>query len=208
MESKNKKLIIFDFDGVLVNTIDFCFTELKIFNNDLTLEKFKSFAHGNFHDSLDKNKTKNSFVVPGNWQEIYDKNIKEFTINDVFDNTIKVLSKNNYLVIVSSSWNESINKFLDKENIKKYFTDILGADTHKSKIVKIKLVLKKYKIEAQNAVFITDSLGDILEGNECGVYSIAVTWGIHDKKTLEKGKPSIIIDDPRDLLKTIQFVLK
>ncbi len=95
-----------------------------------------------------------------------------------------------------------------KENIKKYFSDILGTDVHKSKIVKIKSLLEKYNIKPENAVFITDSLGDILEGNECGVKSIGVTWGIHHRETLEKGNPIIIIHSPMDLLTTVQNVLK
>ncbi|MFZ3015756.1 MAG: HAD hydrolase-like protein, partial [Minisyncoccia bacterium] len=60
----------------------------------------------------------------------------------------------------------------------------------------------------KDVVFITDSLGDILEGNECGVKSIGVTWGLHGRETLKKGNPVAIIDDPRDLEGVINNVLK
>lgn len=79
---------------------------------------------------------------------------------------------------------------------------------HGSKIIKINSILKKYNIEPNDTVFITDTLGDIKEAKECGVKSIAVTWGLHDRETLEKGNPVAIIDDPRELLRVIEKVLK
>jgi len=152
MDSENKKLVMFDFYGVLINT--------------------------------------------------------ELAVTDVLRDLIKFLSQKYILVIVSSSYSESINLFLKKENIKDYFSDVLGADIHRDKRIKIKSILDKYNIKSENAVFITDSLGDILEVNECKVNSIGVTWGIHDREILKKGNPAMIIDDPRDLLEAIQNVLK
>jgi len=110
-------------------------------------------------------------------------------------------------VIVSSSSTKCINDFLLKEKIDN-FSDVLGTDIHKSKIIKINTLLEKYNINPNDAVFITDSLGDILEGNVCGVKSIGVTWGIHPKENLEKGNPIAVISDPRDLLECIKNVLK
>lgn len=122
--------------------------------------------------------------------------------------TIISLSENYILAIVSSSFNKYISDFLTKEGIGVYFSDILGLDNHKSKVIKINILLKKYNILPKDAVFITDSLYDILDGNGCGVRSIGVTWGLHHKKELDKGNPVTTIDNPRDLLDSIQNVLK
>jgi len=46
-----------------------------------------------------------------------------------------------------------------------------------------------------------------LDGNSCGVKSIGVTWGLHDKKELYKGNPIVTIDNSKDLLSAIQNVL-
>ncbi len=208
MNLKDKKLIIFDFDGVLVNTLQFSFSIHKGLNENLTWNKFQDFSNGNFHDGIGKAVEDESYVVPKNWDEYYDNNIIKLNINDILNNAIYILQNKNIITIVSSSGSQSIEKFLIKEGIREYFSDILGTDFHKSKIVKINYILKKYNLKLKDAVFITDSLGDILEANECGITSIGVTWGIHSKETLKKGHPIAIIDSPIDLVTTIENVLK
>jgi phosphoglycolate phosphatase len=100
-----------------------------------------------------------------------------------------------------------INTFLKKESIDGFFIDVLGADVHKSKVTKIKMLLDKYKVHPKDAVFITDTLGDVLEANECGVPSIAVTWGLHEKETLSKGNPAKIIENPLFLIEAVKEIL-
>lgn len=201
------KLVIFDFDGVLINTIEFSFLEHKKYNPNLTYQKFQSFCNGNFCDGVDKAVAEGSHLVPKDWDKSYIENTKRITINEILNKAIKTLSKEYLISIVSSSGSIAINNFLEKEKVKNYFTDILGVDVHRDKTEKIKSLLEKYKISPNAAVFVTDTLGDILEAEKCGVKSIGVTWGLHGRKTLEKGNPVAIIDDPRDLLKTIKNVL-
>jgi phosphoglycolate phosphatase len=121
--------------------------------------------------------------------------------------SIKNLSEQYTLSIVSSSSSSYIKNYLEKRNILSCFLDILGFDVSADKTIKIKSLLEKYGIGSKDTVFITDTLGDIVEAEKCEVRSIGVTWGLHDRKTLEKGSPEVIIDDPRDLLKTIENVL-
>ena len=170
MNEENKKLIMFDFDGVLVDTL---------FVGNKIVEEIN-----------------------------YDNSVREIKIPNFLKEIVSALAKKYILVIISSGGTSSIKKILEKENVYGYFNDILGNDVNTSKISKIKIVLEKYNILPKNSIFITDTLSDTLEAKECEVKSIAVTWGFNDRKTLEKGNPIVIIDDPRDLLEAIQNVLK
>lgn len=122
--------------------------------------------------------------------------------------TVVTLSFQYLLAVVSSSPDKYIIDYLESEGMENYFNEISGSDVHKSKVVKINLILEKYKVSPKDTVFITDSLYDILDGNSCGVKSIGVTWGLHDKNELNKGNPIVIIDDVTKLLSAIQNVLK
>lgn len=208
MDIVNKKLVIFDFDGVLVNTLDFSFNEHKKLNSTLTWKKFQDFSNGNFRSGIGKAVFKENYKIPDEWDDIYTKNIEGFTISNVLNKTIKELSIKYILTIVSSSSSKVINKFLAKEKSTEIFSDVLGADIHSNKTIKINSLLSKYNVVPVNALLITDSLGDVLEANECGINSIGVTWGIHGKEKLEEGNPIGIIDDPRLLLDAIKNVLK
>ena len=54
MSLENKKLVMFDFDGVLVNTLDIRYRLHKDVNENLTFERFNSFSEGNFHEEMAK----------------------------------------------------------------------------------------------------------------------------------------------------------
>lgn len=122
--------------------------------------------------------------------------------------TVITLSLKYLMTVVSSSPDKYIINYLENKGIGKYFNEIFGSDVYKSKVIKINNILEKYSVSPKDAVFITDSLYDILDGNGCGVRSIGVTWGLHDKKELDKGNPIVIIDNSKDLLNAIQNVLK
>lgn len=199
-----RKLVIFDFDGVLVDTEELCYKIHKDVNGNLTWEQFQGFSEGNFHEGMKKAVREDSYIIPHNFFELYEKGLSEINIHDILRDAVLHLKDKYKLAIISACGSSFISNSLEKENLTKCFSDILGFDVHTNKSVKIKSLLKKYNIAPEDAVYITDTLGDILEGNECGIKSIGVTWGLHNKETLSRGNPVSIIDDPRDLLKAIQ----
>ena len=208
MNVENKKLVIFDFDGVLANTIPFCLRLHQESNKNFSLEKLREICLGNFLDGINKIKQEDGHIVPDDFHDKYRVEAEKIRMEDVLKETVESLSKNYILTIVSSSPTISIKKFLEREKMDIYFSDILGTDIHENKTVKIISLLKKYEILSDKAIFVTDTLGDIIEGNKCDVKSIAVTWGLHERGILEKGNPAVIIDDPRDLVNSIQNILK
>ena len=206
MNSQNKKLVIFDFDGVLVDTLGVCLSINQEYNDNLSLEEFKNCFNGNLFKAERENGR--TFKTHLDFGKKYDLKSRNIIIPEILKLTVEELSKNYILTIVSSSFSESIKKILERENILDCFSDVLGVDVDKDKVVKNNLILKKYNTSPNNAVFITDTLGDVLEARECEIRAIAVTWGFQERKILEKGNPVSIIDDPRDLLKKIDDVLK
>lgn len=199
------KLIIFDFDGVLVDTLLACYSIVSETNEDLSIEEYKNFFAGNINDALRGNKKMNPHP---DFFGCYDVNTREIKVPLILKALVEKLSENYILSIVSSTATSSIRTILEREGINKYFKDILGNDVHGSKVVKIEMVLEKENTLPKDTVFVTDTLGDILEGKKCDVKSIAVTWGFHDKETLEKGNPAVIVDNPSDLEGAIKDVLK
>src|SRR3989344_9384343 len=177
------KLVIFDFDGVLVNSTLFWFGLNKEVNENLTWGKYQSFSHGNFWKILNNEVKSGSHVLPENYSEKYAKELLDNHQISTKD-TILNLNKRFRLAIVSSSSDSAIKGLLKKENLLDSFSEVFGSDRHESKAEKINDLLVEYSVLSTDAVFITDSLGDILEANEAGVKSLGVTWGLHDRETL------------------------
>lgn len=204
-----KKLVLFDFDGVLINTIQFWFRLHKSANETLTWEQFSDMSNGNFILKQNEMHKEGKYVWPSNYEESYDEALeKEFTMEDILHDAILNLATKYHLSIVSSASNKIIAKFLQKQNLEGCFNEILGYEDHHSKVVKIASLLDKHQVSTKNAILITDTLGDVVEAGEAGVYSLGVTWGLHDRTKLESGNATKVIDSPLDLVSTIEDVLK
>ena len=204
MNPENKKLIMFDFDGVLVDTLLVGFAVTKEANANISIDEYKTLFEDNINKAIELNKVKKH----PNFFERYDIHAREIKVPEIIKEIIKILYEKYILIIISSTGTSSIKNILERDNVLEYFDDILGNDIHTSKVEKIKTIFEKYNIKSDHTIFITDTLGDIKEATKCEVKSIGVTWGWHDPKTLKKGNPATIIDNPMDLLKAIEDMLK
>ena len=198
------KVILFDFDGVIVDTFSFCY---RIMNSrdPLSEDAYRAKFEGNINDAL-KKPVQNPQAKPFDFFGQYNPELMVRQPNEEMVKVIKELARSHTLIIISSTISSSISQFLEMQGLADAFKEILGNDVEKSKVKKINDVLQRYGIKPTETVFITDTLGDIKEANVCGVKSIAVTWGYHRSTTLEKGSPYRIIVHPNMIIETIQMM--
>lgn len=189
LENFKKRVIIFDFDGVIAETFSFCYNIWSLLI-PLTLNEYRKWFENNINDTLQKieKEKKDKFF------DEYSIKLKDSKVNDVIVETIKKLSENYILAIISSTITPLISDYLKSSEIRNCFNEILGNDIGENKVRKIQMVLDKYSINPFEAIFITDTLGDIKEAEKCGVKSIAVTWGYHTAEILKRGNPYKIIN--------------
>ncbi len=195
-------IILFDFDGVIADTFSFCY---RIMNSrdSISEDEYRTRFEGNINDAS-KKPAQNPQAKPFDFFGQYHPELMACQPNEEMVKTIRELARNHTLIIISSTISSSIAEFLEMQDLMNVFKEILGNDVEKSKVKKINDVLQRYKIKPTETVFITDTLGDIMEAKACGVKSIAVTWGYHPTETLEKGNPFKIIDHPNKIIETIR----
>lgn len=196
------KTILFDFDGVLVDTFSICFSLSSECNENLSLEDYRSFFNGNIYNT--KRSDGRPIGYRSDFHEKYEIHTRELKVPDELKKLLKNLSSKYTLAIVSSTPTRLIKDILNREDLVSCFTDIYGSDLHRSKVIKIKILLEKYKTLPNNAVFITDTAGDIIEARECDVRSVAVTWGYQKKENLLKEKPLAVVETPKALEEKIE----
>jgi len=202
----SKKVFIFDYDGVIVDTFDVFFeyfmkgcekegvTEIK------TKEDFLRLYNGNMYESMFKmgmSKEKILRIV----YTMKDGILKHQDKIDLFlgiKNVIKRLSKDNLLYIVTSSETDLVIKFLKIHGINEFFEDVIGSDKEHNKIKKIKSIKEKHT--NVSFFYIGDTAGDIVEGGNADVVTVAVGWGWHSKNVLLDENPDFFVNNPKDLL--------
>jgi phosphoglycolate phosphatase len=193
------KAIIFDFDGVIADTYDFNMGITKEVGHDVSHEDFKAHHDGN---CLEKPRIVFTEESADNFFSKYFEKITDVKPFFSLEN-IQTLKKISALYIISSTKEQSIKKFLNHNSLN-YFDEILGCDFHKSKVEKFKYLLNKYNLKPDEVIFVSDTLGDILEANKVNVKTIAVNYGFHDLDRLKKGSPFKIVSNFDELLKVIK----
>lgn len=199
---KKLPLIMFDFDGVLIDTLGLCYGINVLNDPELSVEEYKGFFDGNIYDPHQKDGSPRTRHE--NFREHYDAGVREIMIPPSLLELTRNLSKQYRLAIVSGTYTKAICEVLERENLLDCFSDILGADVHTSKVVRIKMLLEKYEVLPYETIFLTDTVGDIREAKECGVVSIGVSWGFHEKERLLKTEPFSVVDTVPELSSEIE----
>lgn len=173
----------------------------------LTAEEYRKLFEGNIYDKLKDTTQKEVTQKDDNkWFSRYSSRILELNPVDGMVEAIIKLEKEHTLTIVSSTINSPIKKYLAKHNLTSHFAKVFGADVHRSKVEKMKMIFSEFNVKSPDCVFITDTLGDMREAKKVSVDSIGVTWGFHQKETLLIGKPIKIVDSPSQLVSAINQI--
>lgn len=202
-KTKNEKFILFDFDGVIVDTFNLCLEiNRKLHDEPLSEEEYRVQFEGNIFDYL-KTINKGAKKKGVNFFDYYNPELMNLEPVPEMVDVIISLADSYRLVVISSTINSPIQAYLKKYNLLQYFDKVFGADVHKSKVEKIKMVFNEYNLQPSDCIFITDTLGDMREAAKMNVQSIGVTWGYHRNDRLEQGNPITIVGTPKELMSQI-----
>jgi FMN phosphatase YigB (HAD superfamily) len=195
------KVIIFDFDGVIHDTFAFHKRKIEAFASvEFSENEFRDIHNGNFFAH------KNDKLKDADWlayrDYVYDE-ISNMKMEDEMTQALIGLSKDHLLFIISSGGTKTILDYLKNNTIGDIFKEVIGMDTYRSKIDKFNFVFSKYQLTPGDCIFVTDTLGDILEANTLNIKTIAVDFGYHKKETLSKGNPFKIVSSVSQLLEVI-----
>ncbi len=206
-----QKILIFDLDGVIVDTEEMASEYLLGKYPTVTKEMMSEVLAGNFHEGMAKIKLLHPHA-PMTEEEIIarkmaysEKKLTAVLFNGILELVKRLHEKGYTLVVNTSALERNCTPLLKKLQIYNFFDYIATAEMSKNKTVKFKMIEEKYNASNENTIFITDTLGDVREAKAAGVPTIAVTWGAHDRSffTREANDNLIAIVDSIEELEKI-----
>ncbi len=207
-------LIIFDYDGVLADSLD-----------DLLQSGQKACNQLCVNHSVTKEDLINlevmSFASFGQACEVPEHLIDEFVeiclgyfaekesppaIFTGLGSVVRYLSVNYTIAIVTTNTSQNVNAFLIKHGLNGFIHAVYGVELPGTKVQKI-LMARNQLLDhrKQKIVFmIGDSLSDIRAAKDASAISVAVTWGHQSLDKLLSGNPDYVVNSPYDLIEVIE----
>lgn len=204
------KNIIFDFDGVLADTLPFAVKSAMEINSELKLlsaekinpEEFRAMDMQEFINKFKISKIKLLMFV-FKYRSKLNKEIENMpTFNDLKSTLSDLKSRNIKLGIVTSNQRNIVMKFL-KHNDLDLFDFVFSTLSlfHKEKMILSSL--KKFKLNKEETIYVGDETRDIQAARAAGLKVASVTWGYNLESLLVKYKPDFVINRPQDLMNLI-----
>lgn len=200
------KAIIFDFDGVIHDTFEIAYEIHKELFPQNTKEDFKQYFDRNIFSHIKKTIGEHEQKSRDKFRALEHEAFKELEIEREIRHELEELAKEYQLHIISSNTLKNLKMYFENNDFTDVFDEILAEETHKSKVVKFEMLFEKNNLDKDDCLFVTDTLGDILEANKVGIQTIAVDFGFHERERLEKGEPWKIVSDFREIRKMISNI--
>jgi phosphoglycolate phosphatase len=208
--------ILFDFDGVLADTLD----DLLNFAREVCTQL--GFPREPTPADLDVLETM-SFVDYGRQLKLPPQHIDAFVSQclqmfnqrseppKMFEGMGQVVAeaaKNNILAIVTGNTTPTVEGFLKANHLRECIRLIIGVEQKGSRPEKIKLALRELRQREEAAYMVGDAVSDIRAARETSIKSIAVGWGHQSPTRLLTANPDYRVDSPEELLDLLEKIQK
>lgn len=206
------KLIMFDFDGVLVDSNEawadvykksasdaglrkkITYEDLKPHYGKPYIEFFKAAFPEISDDKGVAEKLYSSFVNLSSSEELPDS----FRVIPGVNDSLTKLKKNFKLALGTGNSRRIIGKFMNRLGFDKYFDlvvagdDVVNGKPHPDMLLK---ALNHFNLEPDEAVYVGDAPADILAAKNAGMKSVVVLTGALSRIEAENINPDVIIED-------------
>ncbi len=209
-----QKVIIFDFDGTIADTVDALvsianrlaaeFGYTQITPEQLTL--LRSFSSREIIKYSGVSLIKIPFLVKKVKSELKNK-IPELKPIPGIKEALLELQENNYkLGIITSNSRDNVTAFLQLNELDSLFDFIYSGVTIFGKTTIINNVLRQKQFSPHAVIYVGDETRDIEASKKANIKVIAVTWGFNSPEILAKQNPDFLINHPTELLEVIKNV--
>ncbi|MCA9486920.1 HAD hydrolase-like protein [Candidatus Woesearchaeota archaeon] len=204
-------LILFDFDGVISNSLDMAINGINIIGRKYNLPQIRSkedmdklydkeLSNSLLKYGLKKDEIKNFFKEHARFMQKNSLNIKPF--EDVLRSIKKTSARR---ALVTSSYLEAVNQIIGSEiDNRELFEVRIGKEYPETKTQKIKRVLEMLNVKMQKSLYIGDMASDILYCHALPIHILAVGYGYQTSSFLRTFNPEYLVENTKTLAQILE----
>ncbi|WP_282177901.1 phosphoglycolate phosphatase [Vibrio nereis] len=224
MISNNIKLIAFDLDGTLLDSVP----DLAVAADQavqalgypgVSEEKVRDYV-GNGADVLVGRALSQSMTIDPElssellvkarelFDDFYDKSGHKLShLYPAVKETLSELQQAGFtLALVTNKPSKFVPEILEQHGIDKFFVDVLGGDAFPEKKpnpVALNWLMEKHNCQPQEMLMVGDSKNDILAAKNAGCYSFGLTYGYNHGEPISASNPDFVADIIADLVDVV-----
>lgn len=224
--TNGRRVILFDFDGTLVNTTplilkSFRATWKKMFGFEMQdadyIKTFGTLLHSAMKELTEQCLADGRICKVDDLTVMADELLRTYRIFNnewhdqivepfaEIDETLQELRARGFrLGIVSSKIRLGVERGLNLFAMAELFDVIISADdvtNHKPHPEPLLKALDTFGAAAHEAIYVGDSIHDIAAGRAANITTVAAAWGPFPRTDLEALRPDHLLDTPSELLK-------
>lgn len=212
LKNHDAKLIVFDWDGTLMDSVAHIVRSLQTAISDLNLETKTNSELKNiiglglkeaFYALYPEASEKELIELTAQYREHFFN--KQHANCELFSGARELImeldGKDYFLAIATGKGRNGLDKVLEETDMGRYFPITRCADESHSKPNPQMLldIIDYYGVEASETIMVGDTEYDLQMANNADADSIAVSYGVHEKKRLLECKPLTCLDNVNDL---------
>ncbi|BAT51785.1 phosphoglycolate phosphatase [Nostoc sp. NIES-3756] len=207
-----QKVIIFDFDGTIADTVDALvgianrlateFGYAQITPEQLTL--LRNFSSREIIKYSGVSLIKIPFLVKKVKSELKNKIYELKPIPGIKEALLDLQESNYKLGIITSNSRDNVTAFLSINDLDNLFEFIYSGVTIFGKTNIINSVLRQKQFKPDDVIYVGDETRDIEASKKANIRVIAVTWGFNSPEVLLKQNPNFLINHPKEILEVLR----
>lgn len=205
------RLIIFDFDGTLADSLGIFIEATNRLAKDFRYEPLTA-TQVELLRKLGIQEVAQELGIP-KWRSIcylqrfrqeLTRSIDDLTLVEGIEAALHNLKAEGYrLGIVTANSRRNVKHVLQKYQIDHLFEFIYGGQILSGKSRTLKRLARLNANNTKELVYVGDEINDIKATKKVGLTSIAVSWGFNDRTVLAEQEPEFLLDYPDQILESL-----
>lgn len=105
--------------------------------------------------------------------------------------------------ILTSNTTANVDVFLRNHGLRDLFEFVSSTSKLTGKARHLRAIRKTFSLKNNEMLYIGDELRDVKAAQKANIPHAAVSWGFNSRKSLEKAKPTYLIDHPEEFVRLL-----